>query len=170
MKRFRLLTAFAIVTAVAMFGLTATVQAHHSFAAEFDRNRPVQLHGTVTKVEWTNPHVWIYFNSKDAAGKTTNWGLSFSRARFTARLAVNLKGLVKQMGAMHYALARDFEIAVVDAARGFGNGCRLPAGPLREPVVRRPIGLVTLRGKSLSPAAAAMVALLREAMVALAPP
>jgi hypothetical protein len=74
MKRFRLLTAFAIVAAVALFGLTATVQAHHSFAAEFDRNRPVQLHGTVTKVEWTNPHVWIYFNSKDAAGKTTNWG------------------------------------------------------------------------------------------------
>jgi len=48
--------------------------AHHSFAAEFDGKKPVVLKGTVTKVEWTNPHVWIYLNVKDDAGKTTNWG------------------------------------------------------------------------------------------------
>jgi hypothetical protein len=48
--------------------------AHHSFAAEFDAKKPVVLKGTVTKVEWTNPHVWIYLNVKDEAGKTTNWG------------------------------------------------------------------------------------------------
>lgn len=48
---------------------------HHSFAAEFDRNRPVELTGTVVKVEWTNPHVWFYFNVRDeATGKVTNWG------------------------------------------------------------------------------------------------
>ena len=39
--------------------------AHHSFAAEFDGTKRVTLTGTVTKVEWTNPHVWIYFNVKD---------------------------------------------------------------------------------------------------------
>ena len=51
------------------------VAAHHSFAAEFDADKPVTLTGTVTKVEWTNPHVWIYVNVKDAkTGAVTNWG------------------------------------------------------------------------------------------------
>jgi len=49
--------------------------AHHSFAAEFDADKKITLTGTVTKVEWTNPHVWIYLNVKDAkTGEVANWG------------------------------------------------------------------------------------------------
>jgi len=49
--------------------------AHHSFSAEFDGDKPVKLTGIVTKVEWTNPHVWFCINVKDAAtGEVTNWG------------------------------------------------------------------------------------------------
>jgi hypothetical protein len=51
------------------------LMAHHSFSAEFDSAKQVKLTGTVTKIDWTNPHVWFYIDVKDEAGKVTNWGL-----------------------------------------------------------------------------------------------
>src|SRR4029434_5804132 len=58
-----------------MLVAAAPVSAHHSFAAEFDAGKPVKLTGSVTKVEWENPHVWFYIDVKDAAGKITNGGV-----------------------------------------------------------------------------------------------
>ena len=51
----------------------APVMAHHAFSAEFDAKKPVTIRGFVTKVEWTNPHVWVYLDVKDEAGKVTTW-------------------------------------------------------------------------------------------------
>jgi hypothetical protein len=47
--------------------------AHHSFSAEYDRSKSIELNGTVTKVEWMNPHARFYLDVKDDAGKVTNW-------------------------------------------------------------------------------------------------
>jgi len=50
--------------------------AHHSFAAEYDESKPVKVTGVVSKVEWMNPHIWFYVDSKDDNGKITTWGFS----------------------------------------------------------------------------------------------
>jgi hypothetical protein len=66
---------FIWMAVAAMVAAGTPAMAHHSFAAEFDAERPVKLTGTVSKIEWTNPHAYFYIEVKDAAGKTTNWGL-----------------------------------------------------------------------------------------------
>ncbi|HEX5226697.1 MAG TPA: DUF6152 family protein [Bryobacteraceae bacterium] len=50
--------------------------AHHSFAAEYDDAKPVKFSGTVTKVEWMNPHIWFYVDEKKADGNVTHWAVS----------------------------------------------------------------------------------------------
>ena len=62
------------VPALILF-VAVAASAHHSFDAEFDRTKQVSLTGVVTKVEWTNPHVWFWVNVKDeATGRFVNWG------------------------------------------------------------------------------------------------
>ena len=80
----RVLTCFLIVGWLLLS--TDRVAAHHSFAAEFDANKPVQLTGTVTKVEWMNPHTFFYMDVKDpAGGKIVNWALEMGSPNGLAR-------------------------------------------------------------------------------------
>ncbi|HTW63036.1 MAG TPA: DUF6152 family protein [Bryobacteraceae bacterium] len=61
------------VTSVALFLGSVPLIAHHSFSAEFDVKQPITLKGTVTKVEWTNPHVWIYIDVMNDDGTIAHW-------------------------------------------------------------------------------------------------
>jgi hypothetical protein len=80
-KTFRLL-----ILAAAVSGAPAL--AHHSFAAEYSSDQPITLKGTLTKVEWTNPHGWIYIDVKDDAGKVTNWAIEFGAPNALLRRGV----------------------------------------------------------------------------------
>src|SRR5712671_1035670 len=62
-----------LTTIVSLLSASLPLAAHHAFAAEFDVNSPVSVKGVVTKVEWVNPHAWLYVDVKDADGKVVNW-------------------------------------------------------------------------------------------------
>jgi hypothetical protein len=59
--------------ALLMLSPVGSLEAHHSFSAEYDRDKPITVTGTVTKVEWTNPHARLYVDAKDDSGKVVNW-------------------------------------------------------------------------------------------------
>ena len=64
---------FSRVAAIIAFCPIAASYGHHSFSAEFDRDKPIKLTGTITKVQWTNPHARIYIDVQDEGGKVVNW-------------------------------------------------------------------------------------------------
>jgi hypothetical protein len=67
----RLALALALVVSIS----AVQAHAHHSFAAEFDVNKPVRLVGKVTRIDWTNPHTYFFLDVTDANGKVTNWAI-----------------------------------------------------------------------------------------------
>jgi hypothetical protein len=74
-----------LIAGAGMLTSAVPVFAHHSFAAEYDATKPVELHGTVTKMEWTNPHARIYLAVKDASGTVTEWNLELASPNVLAR-------------------------------------------------------------------------------------
>lgn len=66
-------TKLAVVLGAALAAAAVPIYAHHSFAAEYDASKAVRITGTISKVEWTNPHSYLYIDVKDEQGKTATW-------------------------------------------------------------------------------------------------
>src|SRR5437763_9436916 len=106
----------------------APAMAHHSFAAEFDGSKAVTLKGYVTKVEWTNPHVWFYIDVKQPNGAVENWGFEMGPphglqgrgwTRTTMKLGdeVQVDGTLAKNGS-HRGNARNVTIAATGKKMG----------------------------------------------------
>jgi hypothetical protein len=78
----------ALVTTVAGLAfslLSSSGSAHHSFAAQFDADKPIKLTGTITNVEWRNPHAWFYLDVNDEGGDVSNWGMELASPNLLVR-------------------------------------------------------------------------------------
>src|SRR5215213_7674833 len=82
-----------VATLIVALGMSSSIRAHHSFAAEFDGNQPVTLKGTVVKMDWVNPHTWIHLDVKNPDGTVTRWMIEGSTPNTLVRRGFNKKSL-----------------------------------------------------------------------------
>jgi hypothetical protein len=131
----KILSTFTLAVAAAALVLTAIPsQAHHSFAAEFDANKCREFTGTLTKIEWTNPHGFFYVDVKDPDGTVHNWSFQ-TYALITLRRAgtslelfkenvgkeVWVRGCLAKNGRQNYAAAGSLKFASDGVTRQMGQ-------------------------------------------------
>lgn len=117
------------VTFTLMFAAAPALRAHHSFAAEYDRTKPITLTGTVTKVEWQNPHIYFYLDVKGADGTVEHWAIEggapnalyragWRKDSLQAGNAVTVEGWLAKSGAR---LANMRTVVLADGRRVLGG-------------------------------------------------
>jgi hypothetical protein len=123
-------TGFALTSLATCLYVTATASAHHAFAAEFDRDSPVQLTGTVTEMRWANPHAWIYIDVEGEDGAVVNWALETRAANNLIRLGWRPADVpVGAVLVIEGFQARNGSPTASIASVTFEDGRRLFAGP-----------------------------------------
>jgi hypothetical protein len=94
---------FLVVLVVGAFSAVRPIFAHHAFAAEYDPSKPLTLNGVVTKMEWANPHGWLYLDTKESNGQVKHWTIEtaapsqllrhgLKKADFTDGMTATVKG------------------------------------------------------------------------------
>jgi hypothetical protein len=132
--------AIAGVLAFGMLLTSAPIWAHHSFAAEYDVNKPITLKGAITKVDLVNPHAWLYMSVKDPSGKVVNWAIEMgspnglirrgiSKASVPVGAEVTVEGYLAKDGS---STANGTTIKMPDGRQLFA-GSSAPGAPGGEP-------------------------------------
>jgi hypothetical protein len=126
----RLFKAVLATTGLAAVCSVGTAAAHHAFAAEFDRDTPVQMTGSVTEMKWSNPHAWIYIDVEDENGNVVNWAFETRAANNIIRLGWRPKDLpVGTILKVDGFQARNGSSTASLAAATFSDGRALFASP-----------------------------------------
>ena len=130
---FRMLVPLLVL--LSSLSLVNSASAHHSFRAQYDATKPIEVTGYVTKVEWTNPHVYIYVDIENAQGKIENWGFElgpphalqnngWKKNTLEIGAEVDISGTLARDGT-HNANARSVKLAGSDVRLGAASSEQL---------------------------------------------
>jgi uncharacterized protein DUF6152 len=125
--------AFAVFVVLGLLITAASLRAHHAFAAEFDIEKPVALRGTVTVMEWVNPHSWIHIDVKGANGNVVNWMVEGGSPNALLRLGFTKNAVLPGMEIVVEGYqAKDGSFKAVGRSLTFADGRKFFLGSMEE--------------------------------------